>query len=112
MVPEVVAVARAMRAGGARVGTGEVESAVRALAVVGASRPDSYLAMRAIMCSRREDLAIFDLAFATVFGARAMPLTSAPPPIPPGVELALPRTPFGEGPPVVAGEEPEVRPAA
>jgi uncharacterized protein with von Willebrand factor type A (vWA) domain len=111
MVPEVVAVARAMRAGGARVGTGEVEAAARALAVVGASRTDSYLALRAVMCSRREDLAVFDEAFATVFGARSVPLTSAPPPIPPGVELALPGTPHGEGPPVVAGE-PEVRPAA
>ena len=113
MVPEVVAVARAMRAGGARVGTGEVESAARALAVVGASREDSYLAMRAIMCSRREDLAVFDVAFATVFGTREMPLTTKPPPLPPGVELALPRTPFGEGPPKTLGEEePEVRPAA
>ncbi len=112
MVEEVVAVARAMRVGGARVGSGEVEAAARALGVVGASREDSYLAMRAVMCSRREDLAVFDVAFATVFGTRDMPMTTAPPPIPPGVELALPRTPFGEGPPVVAGEEPEVRPAA
>jgi hypothetical protein len=112
MVEEVVAVARAMRVGGARVGTGEVEAAARALGVVGASREDSYLAMRAVMCSRREDLAVFEVAFATVFGTREMPMTTAPPPIPPGVELALPRTPFGEGPPVVAGEEPEVRPAA
>jgi uncharacterized protein with von Willebrand factor type A (vWA) domain len=112
MVDEVVAVARAMRAGGARVGTGEVESAARALGLVGASRTDSYLAMRAIMCARREDLALFDAAFATVFGTREMPMTTAPPPIPPGVELALPRTPFGEGPQAVAGQEPEVRPAA
>jgi hypothetical protein len=112
MVEEVVAVARAMRAGGARVGTGEVEAAARALEHVGASREDSYLAMRAVMCSRREDLAIFEIAFAAVFGARDVPLTDAPPPIPPGVELALPGTPFGEGPPAVVGQEPEVRPAA
>ena len=57
MVPEVVALARAMRAGGARVGTGEVEAAARALGVVGASREDAYLGLRAVMCSRREDLA-------------------------------------------------------
>lgn len=112
MVDEVVAVARAMRVGGARVGTGEVEAAARALGVVGASQTDSYLAMRAVMCSRREDLAVFDLAFATVFGTRDMPFTTAPPPIPPGVELALPRTPFGEGAPAAVTEEPEVRPAA
>jgi uncharacterized protein with von Willebrand factor type A (vWA) domain len=113
MVDEVVAVARAMRAGGARVGTGEVEAAARALGVVGASPTDSYLAMRAVMCSRREDLAVFDAAFNAVFGVQAVPMTTAPPPIPPGVELALPRTPFGEGPPAAgAAEDPEVRPAA
>jgi uncharacterized protein len=112
VVEEVVAVARAMRAGGARVGTGEVEAAARALGVVGASPTDSYLAMRAVMCSRREDLAIFDAAFNTVFGAEPIQLTDAEPPIPPGVELALPGTPYGHGPPAVAGEEPDVRPAA
>ena len=67
MVPEVVALARAMRAAGARVGTGEVEAAARALGVVGASRDDAYLGLRAVMCSRREDLAIFDAAFNEVF---------------------------------------------
>jgi uncharacterized protein len=112
VVDEVVAVARAMRAGGARVGTGEVEAAARALGVVGASANDSYLAMRAVMCSRREDLAIFDAAFNAVFATERIPLTDAPPPIPPGVELALPRTPHGEGPPATTGEEPEVKPAA
>jgi uncharacterized protein len=112
MVEEVAAVARAMRIGGARVGTGEVEAAARALGVVGASPTDSYLAMRAVMCSRREDLAIFDAAFNAVFGVTKVPLTDAPPPIPPGVELALPGTPYGQGPPAVAGEEPQVRPAA
>ena len=67
MVPEVVALARAMRAGGARVGTGEVQAAARALGVVNASRDDAYLALRAVMCSRREDLAVFDAAFTEVF---------------------------------------------
>ena len=112
MVEEVVAVARAMRAGGARVGTGEVANAARALGAVAASPTDSYLAMRAVMCSRREDLAIFDAAFNTVFGTRPVTLTDAEPPIPPGVELALPGTPYGQGPPAATGEEPEVRPAA
>ena len=112
MVEEVVAVARAMRAGGARVGTGEVANAARALGAVAASPTDSYLAMRAVMCSRREDLAIFDAAFNTVFGTRPVTLTDAEPPIPPGVELALPGTPYGQGPPAATREEPEVRPAA
>ena len=83
MVPEVVALARAMRAGGARVGTGEVEAAARALGVVGASREDAYLGLRAVMCSRREDLAIFDAAFAEVFASpeasRAAPPFEMPP---------------------------------
>ncbi|MDP9346200.1 MAG: hypothetical protein M3P44_10825, partial [Actinomycetota bacterium] len=115
MVPEVVALARAMRARGARVGTGEVETAARALGVVGDSRSDAYLALRAIMCSRREDLAVFDLAFAQVFAGAGR----VPPPfeMPPGVELALPRVADpgaaparGREPDV--GREPEVRPAA
>jgi uncharacterized protein with von Willebrand factor type A (vWA) domain len=110
MVPEVVALARAMRAGGARVGTGEVEAAARALSVVGASRSDSYLALRAVLCSRREDLALFDAAFSTVFGA---PGDEVPPPpvIPPGAE-ALPRTGAAGGSGVQGEGEPEVRPAA
>jgi uncharacterized protein len=112
MVPEVVALARAMRAGGARVGTGEVEAAARALGVVGASRTDSYLALRAIMCSRREDLAVFDVAFTAVFaggGAREHPIEA--PELPPGITLALPRAASGEGEPSTA-PDPEVRPAA
>jgi uncharacterized protein len=112
MVPEVVALARAMRAGGARVGTGEVEAAARALGVVGASRTDAYLAMRAIMCSRREDLAVFDVAFAAVFadGDSSWPSVEAPE-LPPGVTLALPRAASSEGEPSAA-PDPEMRPAA
>ena len=112
MVAEVVALARAMREGGVRVGTGEVEAGARALGVVGASRMDSYLALRAIMCSRREDLAVFDLAFAAVFaeGESRQPLIDAPE-LPPGVTLALPRAASGQGEPSTA-PDPEVRPAA
>jgi uncharacterized protein with von Willebrand factor type A (vWA) domain len=112
MVAEVVALARAMREGGVRVGTGEVEAGARALGVVGASRMDSYMALRAIMCSRREDLAVFDLAFAAVFaeGESRQPLIDAPE-LPPGVTLALPRAASGQGEPSTA-PDPEVRPAA
>jgi uncharacterized protein with von Willebrand factor type A (vWA) domain len=112
MVAEVVALARAMRAGGARVGTGEVEAGARALAVVGADRTDSYLALRAIMCSRREDLAIFDTAFAEAFvgadGGRVAP----PFEMPPGVELALPRIADPGAEPSPGREPTDVRPAA
>ena len=53
----LVELAGALRRGGVRVGTGEVEAAARALAAVdAASRTDSRLALRAVLCSRREDL--------------------------------------------------------
>ncbi|HEX7298467.1 MAG TPA: VWA domain-containing protein [Solirubrobacteraceae bacterium] len=110
-MPEVVAVARIMRAGGARVGTGEIEAAARALGVMGAARTDAYLALRAVLCSRREDLAVFDVAFSAVFGA----VESAPgieqPELPPGTAAALPRTAVDEPGPMAEGD-PQVRPAA
>jgi uncharacterized protein len=114
MVAEVVALARAMRAGGARVGTGEVEAGARALSVVGGDPNDSYLALRAIMCSRREDLAVFDEAFKEAFvgadaGRLGSPFDTAP-----FAEVVLPRVadPGAEPSP---GQQPsniEVRPAA
>src|SRR4051794_39328303 len=112
MVREVVALARAMRAAGARVGTGEVEAAARALGAVGASRDDAYLGLRAVMCSRREDLAIFDAAFSEVF-AGAEGGDAAPPfEMPPGVELALPRAAAPGAEPSPGREPTDVRPAA
>ena len=86
MVPEVVALARAMRHAGARVGTGEIEAGARALGVVGASRTDAYLALRAIMCSRREDLVLFDEAFAEVFAEPGTGRDTPPFQMPPGVK--------------------------
>jgi uncharacterized protein len=84
--------AASMRAGGARVGVGELLAAHRALAAVDASdREAAYFALRATLCSRRDDLPAFDAAFAEWF---------APPPAPradPGealgdaAKLALPR---------------------
>jgi uncharacterized protein len=66
----LVSLADVLRAGGVRVGTGDIETAHRALAAVDASsREDAYLALRAVMCSRRADWPPFDSAFATVFGA-------------------------------------------
>jgi uncharacterized protein with von Willebrand factor type A (vWA) domain len=112
MVPEVVALARAMRAGGARVGTGEVEAAARALGAVGASRDDAYLGLRAVMCSRREDLAIFDAAFNEVFAGAGAGGDTPPFEMPPGVELALPRVAEPGAEPSPGREPSEVRPAA
>jgi hypothetical protein len=60
--------AAAMRAQGARVGVGELLGAHRALAATAGGREDARLALRAVLCSRREDLLRFELAFLSVFG--------------------------------------------
>jgi uncharacterized protein with von Willebrand factor type A (vWA) domain len=60
--------AAVMRAGGARVGVGELLAAHRALAAVDpASREDAYFALRAALCSTRAELALFADAFDLVF---------------------------------------------
>ena len=62
------ALAAAMRAGGARVGMGELLAAHRALAAVDpSSREDAFFALRAALCSTRAELALFAEAFAAVF---------------------------------------------
>jgi uncharacterized protein len=63
-----------MRAGGARVGMGELLGAHRALAVVdSASRTDSYFALRAALCSSRADQVVFAQAFADTFAGVPIP---------------------------------------
>ena len=64
-----VLVAR-LRADGSRVGLGELLTAHHAVAAVDPlSREDVRLALRTVLCSRREDLERFDAAFEAVFGA-------------------------------------------
>ena len=61
--------AASMRAGGARVGVGELVGAHRALAAVDpADRAAAYFALRATLCSQRDDFVAFDAAFAEAFG--------------------------------------------
>jgi uncharacterized protein len=61
--------AEQMRAAGARIGVGELLNAHRALAAVDCSvREDSRLALRAVLCSRHEDVERYEAAFAAVFG--------------------------------------------
>jgi uncharacterized protein with von Willebrand factor type A (vWA) domain len=61
-----------MRAGGARVGVDELLTAHRVLrAVDAANRDRAYLALRAALCSRRDDLVVFEAAFAATFGRRS-----------------------------------------
>jgi uncharacterized protein with von Willebrand factor type A (vWA) domain len=84
--------AASMRAGGARVGVDELLGAHRALqAVDPASRVDVYFALRATLCSRRDDLPVFDAAFTQWFAPRER--ADAEPPL--GLDeiasLALPR---------------------
>lgn len=109
----LVALAGALRARGMRVGAGELATAARALRAVDPSRrAEARLALRAVLCSRREDLPAFDAAFAEVFGLEAEP----GPPQDLGLGdggLALPRV---AGPDAAASEarpaEPTMVPAA
>src|SRR4051812_46345885 len=58
-----------MRAGGSRVGVGDLLTAHRALAAVDASsRPDAFFALRAALCKQRSDLEVFVAAFDATFG--------------------------------------------
>ena len=67
-----------LRAQGARVGLGELLTAHEALEAVDCtSREDARLALRAVLCSDRVDLAKFDLAFLAVYGSGA-PLGQSP----------------------------------
>ena len=105
-----------LRAGGVRVGTGEIQSAARALnAVDPSSRGDVYLALRTVLCSRRTDHPVFDEAFRAVFGAiERAPRDDEGPDLPPVTDLVIPRVaaPPPEARPPEDGEEPEIRPAA
>jgi uncharacterized protein len=61
--------AASMRASGARVGVGELLGAHRALVAVDPSdRAGAYFALRSTLCSRHDDLAAFDAAFAEWLG--------------------------------------------
>jgi uncharacterized protein with von Willebrand factor type A (vWA) domain len=80
-----------MRAGGARVGIDELLAAHRALAAVDpADRQSAYFALRAALCSRHEDLAVFDAAFEAGF-APLVPEPPAPEALADVASLVLPR---------------------
>ena len=84
--------AAALRAGGVRVGVGELLAAHRALAAIDPSdRAAAYFALRTTLCSRHEDLAAFEAAFGEWFAA-PLPVPPKPPPVFDEVaKLALPR---------------------
>jgi uncharacterized protein len=93
-----------MRAGGARVGVGDLITAHRALATVDTSdREEAKLALRAALCKQRSDLDVFVAAFDATFG-EAQQERPAPVELPEAATLVLPRVgvPPGDagGPPV------------
>src|SRR4051795_3969109 len=100
-----------MRAGGARVGIGDLLTAHRALAAVdSASRPDARLALRAALCKRHDDLELFEAAFEATFGASA---EARPEPVelPEAAKLVVPRiavppSPGDMGPPPTTADAP------
>ncbi len=65
LTDNVVHFARALRKAGVKVGTAQVEDAVRALAAVGFSRrEDFYHTLRAVLITRAEHLELYDRLFA------------------------------------------------
>jgi uncharacterized protein with von Willebrand factor type A (vWA) domain len=115
VLERLATLAALLRAGGVRVGTGELESAARALRAIDPSqRGDVFLALRAVLCSKRTDYPVFDAAFSAVFGEPGGESGQDQPLIPPEAQLVLPRVaappPEGAQPNKVG--EPEVRPAA
>ena len=74
LVARLAQLTAALRERDARVGVGELLTAVRSVdSVDPASREDVRLALRAVLCSRRSDLERFEQAFTEVFGAGWVP---------------------------------------
>ena len=76
---QLAALAAGLRGQGSRVGVGELLTAHRALEAVDCtSREDARLALRAVLCSERSDIAKFERAFYEVFGDSRVPLGPSP----------------------------------
>jgi hypothetical protein len=112
--------AASLRAGGVRVGVGELLAAHRALAAVDpSSRRDAYNALRTVLCSRHTDYEVFDAAFVECFGAPLSHLDPAGaqhPELGEIATIALPRAPApppgGPSPDDADDADPDVLPAA
>jgi len=114
VLERLATLAALLRAGGVRVGTGELEGGARALRAIDASqRGDVYLCLRAVLCSKHTDYPVFDSAFSAVFGEPGDEAANRAV-LPPGADLVLPRVaappPEGAQPNKVA--QAEMRPAA
>jgi uncharacterized protein with von Willebrand factor type A (vWA) domain len=110
--------AASLRAGGVRVGVGELLAAHRALSAVEPwSRDDAYNALRTVLCSRHDDLEVFDAAFVECFGTAGPGLRDQQADsVMDLAKLVLPRTPPvpPEGPPNRPADEfdPDPEPVA
>jgi hypothetical protein len=107
--------AAVLREQGSRVGIGELLDAHRALAAVDcASREDSRLALRTVLCSGRADLPRFDAAFTAVFGDGRAPDAGELDELGAIERAALPRAgiPSSAPPAKQAAHEPRAVPAA
>jgi uncharacterized protein len=115
VLERLATLAALLRAGGVRVGTGELAAGARAMGAIDASsRGNVYLALRAVLCSRHSDHPIFDAAFSAVFGEPGAEIADERAGMPPGAELVVPRVaapPPADAKPNRVGES-EVRPAA
>ena len=99
-----------MRAGGARVGVGDLITAHRALAAVDAADPTAArLALRAALCKQRSDLDVFIAAFDATFG-EAEEERPAPVELPEAATLVLPRVGVPPAPGDSGGPPPEEAP--
>ena len=85
--------AASLRAAGVRVGVGELLAAHKALAAIDpVDREAAYFALRTTLCSRHDDFAAFDAAFAEWFAPPAPPPPEVQPALTEAASLALPRT--------------------
>ena len=93
VIARMALLAASLRAGGVRLGVGELLAGHRALAAIDpSSRSDAYHALRAALCSRRDDLAVFDAAFEACFGPAGGERSASPAAELPGeARLVLPR---------------------
>jgi uncharacterized protein len=106
VVRDLASLGRTLREGGAEVGPVRITEAVRALDRVGLENErDVYFALRQTLVSRREDIELFDRAYAAWRGGEGAEEDeiSAPGPAPRLRAGDAPRGSAGEGPPRTVG---------
>jgi len=93
---DLVGFGRGLRAAGLEIGLDQLEAFARSVALVSiARRRDLYLAARATLVARREDLAVFDDEFARWFGGPQPPRRPRTMPVAPRHDRGFVRTALG-----------------